>query len=207
MISVYNQFKIPKWSRFNLIFNNSSESCYFFLSVIYYHQSISLLFCLQQYVLNYSLGPPMMLQLSRILSFKDFLSLRFLILMSYTAFKWVWSLGWEDPWRRTWQPTPVFLPGKSSWTEKPGGLLSMGSQRVGHDWVTKHSTAFKGMQSKIKIIIFCFTYNSHLFRFIAFEVYFDLRTGRFYLNKPKRGITWEVYNSKLSTWTGKVSWN
>ena len=25
---------------------------------------------------------------------------------------WVWSLGWEDPWRREWQPTPVFLPGK-----------------------------------------------------------------------------------------------
>ena len=23
------------------------------------------------------------------------------------------SLGQEDPWRRKWQPTPVFLPGKS----------------------------------------------------------------------------------------------
>ena len=23
------------------------------------------------------------------------------------------SLGWEDPWRRKWQPTPVLLPGKS----------------------------------------------------------------------------------------------
>ena len=23
------------------------------------------------------------------------------------------SLGWEDPWKRKWQPTPVFLPGKS----------------------------------------------------------------------------------------------
>ena len=25
----------------------------------------------------------------------------------------VQSLGWEDPWRRKWQPTPVLLPGKS----------------------------------------------------------------------------------------------
>ena len=25
----------------------------------------------------------------------------------------VWSLGWEDPWRRKWQSTPVLLPGKS----------------------------------------------------------------------------------------------
>ena len=23
------------------------------------------------------------------------------------------SLGWEDPWRRKWQPTAVFLPGES----------------------------------------------------------------------------------------------
>ena len=36
-------------------------------------------------------------------------------------------------WRRAWQPTPVFLPGESSWTEEPGGLQSMGSQRVGHN--------------------------------------------------------------------------
>ena len=26
---------------------------------------------------------------------------------------WVWSLGWEDSLDRKWQPTPVFLPGKS----------------------------------------------------------------------------------------------
>ena len=46
---------------------------------------------------------------------------------------WVRSLAWEDPWQRAWQPTPVFLPGESPWTEEPGGLQSMGLQRVGHD--------------------------------------------------------------------------
>ena len=45
---------------------------------------------------------------------------------------WVESLGWEDPLRRAWQPTPVFLPGESPWTEELGGLQSMGSQEVGH---------------------------------------------------------------------------
>ena len=35
--------------------------------------------------------------------------------------------------RRAWQPTPVFLPGESPWTEEPGELQSLGSQRVGHD--------------------------------------------------------------------------
>ena len=45
------------------------------------------------------------------------------------------------PWRRAWQPTVVSLPGESPWTEEPGGLQSMGSKRIEHDWVTKHSTA------------------------------------------------------------------
>ena len=36
------------------------------------------------------------------------------------------------PWRRAWQPMPVFLPGESPWTEEPGRLPSIGSQRVRH---------------------------------------------------------------------------
>ena len=44
------------------------------------------------------------------------------------------------PWRRKWQPTPVFLPEKIPWTEKPGRLQSLGSQRVGHDWATNTHT-------------------------------------------------------------------
>ena len=42
-------------------------------------------------------------------------------------------LSWEDPLAEGMQPTPVFLSGGSPWTEEPGGLQSMGSQRVGHD--------------------------------------------------------------------------
>ena len=37
------------------------------------------------------------------------------------------------PWRRKWQPTPSILAWKIPWTEEPGRLQSMGSQRVGHD--------------------------------------------------------------------------
>ena len=37
------------------------------------------------------------------------------------------------PWIREWQPTPVFFPGEFPWTEVPGGLQFMGSQRGGHD--------------------------------------------------------------------------
>ena len=44
-------------------------------------------------------------------------------------------------WMRAWQSIPVFLPGESSWTEEPGRLQSMRSQRVGHDCATKHTHA------------------------------------------------------------------
>ena len=37
------------------------------------------------------------------------------------------------PWRRAWQPTPVFLLGILAWTEEPGRLQSMGSLGVRHD--------------------------------------------------------------------------
>ena len=39
------------------------------------------------------------------------------------------------PWRRAWQPTPVFLPGESHGQRSlVGSLHSIGLQRVGHDW-------------------------------------------------------------------------
>ena len=49
---------------------------------------------------------------------------------------WVWSLGWEDPLEEEMATHSSTLPWKIAWTEKPGRLQSMGSQRVGHDWVT-----------------------------------------------------------------------
>ena len=42
----------------------------------------------------------------------------------------------EIPWRRAWHPTPVFLPEESTWIDNPGGLQSISSQTVRHNWVT-----------------------------------------------------------------------
>ena len=50
-------------------------------------------------------------------------------------------------WRRARQPTPVFLPGESPWTEGPGGLSSMGSHRVRHGRMTELSTAYTSIKS------------------------------------------------------------
>ena len=43
------------------------------------------------------------------------------------------SLGQEDPLEEGMATHSSFLAWRIPWTEEPGGLPSMGSQRVGHD--------------------------------------------------------------------------
>ena len=43
------------------------------------------------------------------------------------------SLGWEDPLKKEMATRSSILAWKIPWTEDPGRLQSMGSQRVGHD--------------------------------------------------------------------------
>ena len=64
---------------------------------------------------------------------------------------WVGSLGWQDPLEDSKATDSVFLPGESPWTEELSGLQSMRSQRVRHDWATKHSTAWPGNSWKVKV--------------------------------------------------------
>ena len=45
----------------------------------------------------------------------------------------VQSLGWEDPLEKEMAAQSTILAWKIPWTAEPGRLLSMGSQRVGHD--------------------------------------------------------------------------
>ena len=49
---------------------------------------------------------------------------------------WVQSLGWEDPLEKEMTTHSSILTWKIPWTEESGGLESMGSQRVKHDWLT-----------------------------------------------------------------------
>ena len=46
---------------------------------------------------------------------------------------WVRSLGGDDPLEKEMATHSSTLAWKIPWTEEPGGLQSMGSQRVGHD--------------------------------------------------------------------------
>ena len=52
----------------------------------------------------------------------------------------VWSLVWEDPLEEEMATQSSILAWEISWTEEPGGLESMGSQRVRRDWASEHTS-------------------------------------------------------------------
>ena len=51
--------------------------------------------------------------------------------------QWVQSLGWEDPLEKETATHSSILAWKTPWTEEPGGLQSMGSQKL--DTAEQHS--------------------------------------------------------------------
>ena len=54
----------------------------------------------------------------------------------------VQSLGWEDPLKEGVATHSSVLAWRIPWTEEPGGLQSMGSQRVRYDLATKQQQAY-----------------------------------------------------------------
>ena len=56
---------------------------------------------------------------------------------TYQAGGVVWSPGREDPLEEEMANHSSILAWEIPWTEEPGGLQSMGLERVGHDIVTK----------------------------------------------------------------------
>ena len=46
---------------------------------------------------------------------------------------WVQSPGWEDPLEKRMATHSITFAWRIPWTEEPGGLQSMGLQRVRHD--------------------------------------------------------------------------
>ena len=60
---------------------------------------------------------------------------------------WVPSLSQEDPLEKGVATHPVFMPEESSWTKEPGGLQSMGLQRIGHDWATNTFHVYMSWES------------------------------------------------------------
>ena len=64
--------------------------------------------------------------------------------MQETQAIWVWSLGREDPLGEDMTTHSSILVWRISWTEEPGELQSIESQRVRRDWATKETEALLG---------------------------------------------------------------
>ena len=62
--------------------------------------------------------------------------------MQETQESWAWSIGWEIPWRRKWQPTPAFLCGESHgqrslvdyspWDHRESDMTEVTAHRITH---------------------------------------------------------------------------
>ena len=61
---------------------------------------------------------------------------------------WVQSLGREDPLEKEMATHSSILAWRIPWAVEPGGLQSMGSQRVGHDWATSLSLSVVSPKSR-----------------------------------------------------------
>ena len=63
----------------------------------------------------------------------------------------VWILSWEDSLQKGMTTPSSILAWRIPWTEKPGGLQSLGSQRVRHD-LANNTLIFIDLTSKAKTI-------------------------------------------------------
>ena len=76
----------------------------------------------------------------------------------------VWFLGWEDPLKKEMAIHSSTLAWKIPWMEEPDRLQSMGSQRVGHDWVISLSLSLCNKQFMVWAcqlpVCFCWVYRA-----------------------------------------------
>ena len=111
------------------------------------------------------------------------------------------SLGREDPLEWEMAPHSRILAWKIPWTEEHGGLQSMGSQRVGHFWVTNNSDTSEWLTIDLQgCVNFCcrakwFSYICIFFFFILLSIIVYLRI----LNIASWFLLQRVYSS-LPIW-------
>ena len=119
---------------------------------------------------------------------------------------WVWSLGAEDLLEKETATHFSILASKIPWMEEIGGLQTMGSQRVGHDWVTNTLTqdhlSFRMWQLQSAGFTESFKNNTHVFWWQAWS------PSLFY---PGLTLGWEdLLEKETATFSsilaGKIPW-
>ena len=132
--------------------------------------------------------------------------------MQETTFR---SLGGEVPLEKGMAIHSSILAWRSPCTEKPGGLQSVGSQRVGHDWTTKHSTVSLLLLAKLRLLAKIWSSMSRAIRneeCIYWAKYYCIRLFSLLL---AHGISMTTirnrydysYFCKGENWDSKISWD
>ena len=122
----------------------------------------------------------------------------------------VWSLGQEDPLEKEMANHSSTLVWKIPWRAEPGRLQSMGSQRVGHDWVTSLQEQPKTMLKK-KRKVGELTTSTSIFQLQTFYKATVIKTGGWWgcgtdistdiqINGDSR-INWESRNKQRHLWS------
>ena len=71
------------------------------------------------------------------------------------------SLDQEDPPEKEMATHPNIFAWKIPWIEEPGGLQSMGLQRVGWTWLSKHTHTHTHNMSLLSLLFILFTFCYH----------------------------------------------
>ena len=76
----------------------------------------------------------------------------------------VQSLGWEDPLEEGVAIHSSILAWRIPWTEEPGGLQSMGSQKVEHNWTNFHFPIILKIEESeiVSLIKHYFSFKTHI---------------------------------------------
>ena len=118
----------------------------------------------------------------------------------------VQPLGLEDPLEKEKATHSSILAWRIPWTEEAGGLQSLGSQRVRHNWVTKHISKIS-----FKCIIYyvgepfwyadiCRTYRHLNIAFLWYEDVLDMDSLKlliFLTSRNLRYLTWDICPMKF----------
>ena len=110
-----------------LFYHRQNNNWYWFLHILISHRLLS--------------------QFSIIIALRQLLGLVAQTVKNLPAMQetWVQFLSWEDPLEKGMDTRSSILAWRIPWTEDPGGLQSMGLQRVGHNWATEHTTLTKNL--------------------------------------------------------------
>ena len=108
---------------------------------------------------------------------------------------WVQSLGREDLLEKEMATHSSILVWKIPWTEDPGRLQSMGSQRVGHDWAMSLSLSYPKTENFIYLFFFLRGTELPFPYIFIFEIPWSANVWNIYLltSLDSYAITLEIY--------------